>query len=124
MPLGAVSLPAVNMPAPKIPAASLLQRSIGNQPGPWGVAGTFAVLASILGVWLITEPQSLRPSEPALSLRRTARWSSVLLTGGALGVLLGGYPISYGRDQRALLALLGTLALVELPANTLLYLHL
>lgn len=122
---GAVSVAAVNMPAPKVWAASLIQRSVGNRPGEWGVAGTVAVLGCVLGVWLVTEPQSLQPrNESPVSIRRLARCASVILTGGLLGVLLGGYTIPYGWSNSASKALLVAVALVELPANTLLYLHL
>ena len=122
---GSASVAAVNLPAPKVWAASLVQRSIGNRPGEWGIAGTLAVLGCLVGVWLATEPQSLRPAgESAVSVRRLARWSAVALTGAGLGVLLGGYSIPYGWSDTASRALLVAVALVELPVNTLFYLHL
>ena len=122
---GGASVAAVNLPAPKVWAASLVQRSIGNRPGEWGIAGTLAVLGCLVGVWLATEPQSLRAGdESALSSRRLARWSAVTLTGAGLGMLLGGYAIPYSWSDAASRALLVAVALVELPVNTLLYLHL
>ena len=57
-------------------------------------------------------------------MRRLARWSAVLLSGGVLGVLLGGFSISYYSSRNMDRALLGSVALAELPANTLLYMYL
>src|SRR5262245_27922773 len=51
MNLDAQVLAAVNMPAPKIAATALIQRAVGNRPGPWGVSGTLAVMGSVLAVW-------------------------------------------------------------------------
>jgi hypothetical protein len=122
---GSAAVAAVNLPAPKVWASSLVQRSIGNRPGEWGIAGTLAVLGCLVGVWLATEPRSLRPAgESPVSVRRLARWLAVVLTGAGLGVLLGGYSIPYGWSEAASRALLVSVALVELPVNTLLYLHL
>ena len=122
---GDASVGAVNVPAPKVWATALVHRSVGDRPGEWGIAGTLAVLGCLVAVWMVTEPQSLRAAEEsAASVRRAARWAAVLLTGGGLGVLLGGYDVPYGSSARATRALLVAVALVELPANTLLYLHL
>jgi len=119
------SVAAVNIPAPKVWVASLVQRSVGNRPGEWGVAGTLAVLGCLVGVWLVTEPRALRPAgESPVSVRRLARWSAVLLSGGVLGVLLGGFSISYYSSRNMDRALLGSVALAELPANTMLYMYL
>src|SRR4051794_14565195 len=41
IPAAELSLGTVNFPGPKVHAAAMVQRSIGGQPGPWGVAGTF-----------------------------------------------------------------------------------
>lgn len=123
MPLGGLVLIAVNAPGPKLWAASLLQRSIG-QPGEWGVMGTVAVLGNVLAVWLITEPRTQRDGEGLLSIRAAARWSCVLGAGALAGVLLGHYPISRSWGWDGLPILIVAVALIELPANTLLYIYL
>jgi hypothetical protein len=120
------SLLAVNTPAPKIAATALLQRSIGNRPGPWGVAGTLAVLGSVLAVWLLTEPRNERGGDAPtlLSLRGMTRWACVLCTGGAFGLMLCSTQLSMWntRSYSPYFAIL--LLGCELPANTLLYFYL
>ena len=74
MPISALSLAAMNVPAPKLHAAALVQCSIGGQPGKWGVSGTLAVLCGVLGIWLLTEPRTIRGDDEAgfsLRLRNT-----------------------------------------------------
>jgi hypothetical protein len=122
MPLGGLALIAVNAPGPKLWAASLLQRSIG-EPGAWGVMGTVAVLGNVLAVWLITEPRTQRDGG-LFSIRAAARWSCVLGAGALAGVLLGHYPISRSWGWHGLPILLVAVAVIELPANTLLYMYL
>src|SRR5439155_2957811 len=126
MPVGALSVAAVNVTAPKIPAAALVQRSIAGRPGEWGVAGTMAVLASVLALWLITERASFAGhDEHALSLRRAARWAGVLTCGAVVGALLSwndGYV--YPRDGIGRMLLLGAVLLCELPSGALRYVYL
>src|SRR5687768_1383224 len=123
MPLGGLVLIAVNAPGPKLWAASLLQRSIG-QPGEWGVMGTVAVLGNVLAVWLLTEPRALHDGNDGFfSIRAAARWSCVIGCGALAGVLLGYYPISRSWGWDGLPILATAVGMVELPANTLLYLH-
>lgn len=122
---GNASVAVVNVPAPKVWAASLVQRSVGSRPGEWGIAGTLAVLGCLVGVWLATEPRALRPAaESSVSARRLTRWLAVALAGAGLGALLGGYAIPYYGSTEASYAVLAAVALVELPVNALLYLHL
>src|SRR5687768_10936843 len=124
MPLGGLALIAVNAPGPKLWAASLLQRSIGR-PGEWGVMGTVAVLGNVLAVWLITERRALHDAGDGIfSIRAAARWSCVLGCGALAGVLWGHYPITRSWGWDALPVLAAAVGLVELTANTLLYVHL
>ena len=96
MQAGGASVAAVNLPARRSGWRAWSNAPVGNRPAEWGVSGTLAVLGCLVGVWLVTEPQALRPAgESPVSIRRLARWSAVLLTGGVLGVLLGGYSIPY-----------------------------
>jgi hypothetical protein len=126
MDVGPMTIPALNVPAPKLHAAALVQRSIGGRPGPWGVSGTTAALLAVLGIWLVTTPRSLTADEePALSLRRLARWTPIVAVGGALGLLLSGAePYLYPRGD----TIPGWIALMvlgcELPANGLVYAYL
>lgn len=126
MDVGPMTIPALNAPAPKLHAAALVQRSIGGRPGPWGVSGTAAALAAVLAIWLITTPRSLTADEePAVSLRKLARWSAVVGVGGALGLLLSGaeaYLYPRGDTIPGWIALM--VLACELPANGLLYAYL
>jgi len=126
MPVGPLSLAAVNVPCPKVGAASLVQRTIGGHPGPWGVAGTVWVLLAIVGTWLITEPRSARGTEEKfVSLRKLARWWPIVTGGAALGILMSGvtvYTDPMGVRVAWVVALI--VALCEFPSALLLYLHL
>ncbi len=119
------SLPILNYVGPKVWGAALLQRSIGYRPGEWGVTGTQFGLLIGLAVWLITLPRPVdRLTESLFSLRRLCRWGTLLCLGGMLGMLLSEDGVSSwdGGDRNLYHLLL--LSLVELPATTLLYLHL
>jgi hypothetical protein len=126
MPVGSFELAAVNFPGPKLNATTPIQRSIGGQPGEWGVAGTMATLMQVAGIWLITMRRSVRGDwEPAVSLRSAARWVSILGAGGLVGLALSGSgefipPMS---DQCGGI-LICAILLAELPANALVYLYL
>ena len=119
------SLPLFNYIGPKVWAAALLQRNIGAAPGEWGVRATQFGLASGVAIWLITLPRpATRYLEAALSLRKLCRWLTLIALGGMLGMLLSESAIfAWETDARNLCYLL-LLALVELPAATLLYLYL
>lgn len=119
------SLPILNYVGPKVWGAALLQRSIGYRPGEWGVTGTQFGLLVGLAVWLITMPRPVdRLTEHLFSIRRLCRWGTLLGLGAMLGLLLNEDGVSYwetsDRDQYHLLLL----SFIELPATTLLYLHL
>lgn len=125
MGLGGLVLPAMNTPAPKLWAAVLLQRSLGGQPGYMGVAGTIAVLGNVLAIWLLTERRDeLGRNESTLSLRVATRWSTVLLTGALMGVLVGGLEINWWWVWDGLPAIAISVGIVELVSNTLLYFYL
>src|SRR6476469_2845709 len=65
-----LSVTAINVPAPKLATVATIQRAVGSYPGPWGVAGDLAVLASLAGIWMITVPRSARGTEePVISMR-------------------------------------------------------
>jgi len=122
MGFGGLVLPAMNTPAPKLWAAVLLQRSLGGQPGFVGVAGTIAVLGNVLAIWFLTERRDeLGRNESTLSLRVLTRWSTVLLTGGLMGVLIGGLEVNWWWTWDGLPAIAVSVGVVELVANTLLY---
>lgn len=124
MPIGGLVLPSINAPAPKLYGAVLIQRSMGD-PGPWGVLGTLAALGNVLAIWLITEPRArLAVQEDAFSARRLARWSAVVGFGGLFGVLMSGYGISRWWAWEALPVVAASIAIVEMPANLLLYRYL
>lgn len=119
------SLPVLNFPGPKLWASALLQRSIGSAPGEWGVAGTRFGLLGLGAVWLLTAPRAVdRLGESALSIRRLTRWGSLLSFGALLGVLLGEDGVGYWEVPERDVYLMLLVALVELPATTLLYVHL
>src|SRR5262245_24885693 len=126
MSIWGLSSTAVNVPAPKIAAAALLQRSLGGKPGMLGVAGTLAVLGSLLSVWLISSPRHLGATAPSgETLRLWLRWTAVLTTGGALGLMLARTGIyTYYGTSPAGLCLGACVAGCELPSATLLYLYL
>jgi hypothetical protein len=125
IPAGPQSIGAINVPCPKLWATALVQRPISGTPGPWGVAGTVAVLSGLVGLWLVTEPRTLRgaSTEPFAGLRAAARWCGVLGAGGLFGAFLTTGALWRGGDELGL-AVLIALALVELPGTTLLYLYL
>jgi hypothetical protein len=81
---------------------------------------------AIVAIWLITTPRSLTADEePAVGLRKLARWTAVITVGGALGLLLSGAEVYlYPRGD----TIPGWIALMvlgcELPANGLLYAYL
>lgn len=126
MPVGPLEVAAVNVPAPKIYAVALVERTIGGPPGPWGVAGTTAVLTTVVALWLVTIPRSLRgDEEPPWSIRLLARWVGILATGAVLGWLLSARePYVAPRGAMAGRWIAFILLFCELPANSLLYLHL
>ncbi len=126
MPIGSFSLGAVNFPGPKVHAAALIQRSIGGQPGPWGVAGTLAVFFNLTAVWLLTERRSLRGDmEGLFSLRRLTRWFPLITVGGLAGMLLSGAdPYVPPRGDVSGMLLIYAVVVCELPSNALLYLYL
>ena len=125
MSIGSFALGAVNFPGPKLIATGVVQRSLGNQPGEWGVAGTTAMLLEIVGIWMLTERRAQTgDAESASSLRLWTRWSAVVLGGALLGAGLSGagaYIPPMGNDAGGLLV--AAVVVVELPANTLLFLH-
>jgi hypothetical protein len=126
IPAGELSIGTVNFPGPKIHAAAMVQRSIGGQPGPWGVSGIFWSMGTVLGVWFITERRAVSGDfENALNLRSCTRWIAVSTAGGVLGLLLSwtdAYVPPRGAVSINLFA--EVIAGCELPSNLLLYLYL
>jgi hypothetical protein len=126
MPIGELAVGAINFPGPKLFSSALVQRTIGGQPGPWGVWGTLCVLLSALAVYLLTEPRVLEHRDESIfSLRKLTRWISLLSLGGFAGILLSGFdsPVYYHSGVSISLFAIGV-AFCELPSNTLLYLYL
>jgi hypothetical protein len=124
-PMWSLSLSATNFVGPKVHVVVLLQRSVKDQPGPWGVTGTVATLIGLAGVWLITEQRSVRgDEEPFWSLRRFTRWTAVICVGAALGRLLGYDLDPVDTTETSRLNLLISIVGGELPVNLLLYLYL
>ena len=76
------SLPVLNFPGPKLWGAALLQRSVGNAPGEWGVAGTRFGLLGLVAIWLITAHRQIAPV-----LRRAVRWAPVVALGLTFAVV-------------------------------------
>ena len=119
------SLPVVNFPGPKVWAAALVQRTVGNQPGYWGVTGTVAALQGMAAVWLVTVPQADPARIEALfSPRRLARWGTVLMFGAGFGLLTAEANVAWWGDDAREQYFLLLIAAVELPGTALLYLHL
>jgi hypothetical protein len=120
-----LSLPAVNFVGPKIHVVALLQRSVKQQPGPWGVTGTVWALIGLAGVWLITERRSVRGDEEAFwSLRRITRWTAVICVGASLGRLLGYELDPVETEDTSRLNVVLSIIGGELPVNLLLFLYL
>lgn len=120
MPISSQMLPALNVPAPKIAATALVQRTVGNKPGPWGVAGTVAVFCSIAALWLLTAPRH-STGDDGFSVRALTRWVGVLSCGAVFGTflsLMGSY-YTYAEHLVPVAVLM-----CELPANGLLYFYL
>jgi hypothetical protein len=119
------SLPVVNFPGPKIWAAALVQRTVGNMPGPIGVSGTVTALQGIVALWLITSPRPVDIlGERWLSLRRLTRWIGIGLFGAAFGLVASESHVAWwGNDEREAYFVL-LVGAVELPATMLLYLYL
>jgi hypothetical protein len=125
MPMSSLSLSAINFLGPKVHVVALLQRSVKQEPGPWGVTGTAWALIGLAGVWLITERRSVRGDQESFwSLRRNTRWTAVICVGAALGRLLGYELDPVESTETSRLNLLVSIIGGELPANLLLYLHL
>jgi hypothetical protein len=126
MPIGESSVGAINFPGPKLFASALVQRTIGGEPGFWGVYGTLCVMLSALAVYLLTEPRVLEHrDESTFSLRKLTRWVSLLSLGGFAGLLFSGFesPVYYRSSVSISLFTIGV-AFCELPSNTLLYFYL
>ncbi|MEM1012652.1 MAG: hypothetical protein AAGI46_10595 [Planctomycetota bacterium] len=118
------SLVVVNFPGPKVWAAMLVQRSVGNYPGHWGVTGVVASVQTALAIWLVTSPRPARDFHHGETLRRLARWGTTALLGAGIGMTLSTQGIHWwsndGRESFFVLLVCG----VELPATLLLYLYL
>jgi hypothetical protein len=124
MPIASVTISAVNVPAPKVGIAALVQRSIGDKPGEWGVYGTLGVLATLVAVWLLTEPENPQTGG-LLTLAGVTRWGCILCAGAIFGLLLSFNEIFLSRNGSVGRWVLCTaVAIGELPANLLLYLYL
>jgi hypothetical protein len=124
MPIASVTVAAVNVPAPKVGIAALVQRSIGDKPGPWGVFGTMGVLVTLVAVWLITEPEN--PESAGLfTLAGATRWGCIGCAGAIFGLLLSFNEIFLSRNGSVGRSVLfAAVALGEMPANLLLYIYL
>ena len=119
------ALTVLNFPGPKLWASALLQRNIGNAPGPWGVAATQNGLLCLLGVWLLTAPRDAeRLHESSFSLRRLLRWGSPVCFGAMFGLLMSADGLRSWSDGTRTGYQLLLVAVVELPATTLMYLYL
>ncbi|MEM7807176.1 MAG: hypothetical protein AAF561_03605 [Planctomycetota bacterium] len=118
------SLVIVNFPGPKVWAAMLIQRSVGNYAGYWGVTGVVAAVQTALAIWLITSPRPARDFHHGEMPRRFARWGTTVLLGAGIGMTLSTLGIHWwsndGRESFFVLLVCG----VELPATLLLYLFL
>jgi len=114
----------LNYVGPKVWTVSLIQRSVGYQPGSWGVNGVTRGLLIAVAILLITTPKVERGwQEPLRSIRYWARWAPVILFGGFLGLSLGSEGVGYN-DPQVRKFVMTAIAGVELPATLLLYLHL
>lgn len=120
MPVGRYIAPSVNVLAPKIASTALILRSIGNKAGPVGISGVVAVLASVLAVWILTEPRTPRNSEP---LARLLRWTTIITVGGIFGLTLTWNQLG-PESHRMRIVMIAALLGCDLPVNILLYLHL
>jgi hypothetical protein len=124
MPIASVTVAAVNVPAPKVGIAALVQRSIGDKPGEWGVFGTLGVLSTLVAVWLITESENPR-SAGLLTLAGATRWGCIVCAGAIFGLLLSFNEIFLSRTGSVGRSVLfAAVALGEMPANLLLYTYL
>ena len=122
------SLAVVNFPGPKVWGAALVQRAIGNGPGYWGVTGMVAAMQSVVAIWLVTIARAPAAGgdvrrERFFSVRRLARWWTVLAVGAGYGICVSDQQLFKWGDGRYLYFVV-LVGVIELPATTLLYLHL
>ncbi|MEM8874470.1 MAG: hypothetical protein AAGD32_09440 [Planctomycetota bacterium] len=113
---------AVGVPGPRPFALSMLQRSIGDAPGPLGMRGIIATTLTIAGLLLVTAKPI---GEQGGVFRKLVRWVSVVLIGIAFGHFASANGISYygsdGRLGRLVPVLLGGL---DFPLAVLFWLYL
>jgi hypothetical protein len=113
----------LNYPGPKqwaVPMAFWQAENIINAT-PFSFLPVILPILGVMASFLITTPRPRRGEpEALLSLRRWARWTTVVMGGGLLGASLGVGVFNY--DTRDVVMLVGfAIVTVELPCTVLLY---
>jgi hypothetical protein len=113
----------VNFPGPKVWAVPIIRFAVG--PADGSLIYFLSVLSPLLiagAVYLVTWPRQAHQRERLFSLRRVARVSTAVLSGGIFGVLLAMVPVNTVAQQLSMAML--AIASVELPCTIVLYLYL
>ena len=126
MPIGSFALGALNFAGPKLNLAETVQRSVGRQPGEWGVIGCVAAFMQAVAIWLMTSSRFVDGGHESIwNIRTITRWVAVLAVGACLGLVLSNdADLLMPQSNETGGLLLWAILLGELPANTLLYLYL